>query len=279
MIQDKDTNFLYLADCLPKKYPTFFQKLEQLLGANSIKYDLLTNTKDIWAVDYMPVQIEINSFVNFVYNPRYLKTKSGQKTISAVPQILNAIGITAINSNVVLDGGNVVKGKDTIIMCDRVFSENPGHSAKMLIQELEDTFQVDKVIFITAHKKDFTGHADGMVRFINDDTVLINRYADTDKDFSLSVKLALHNAGLTMVEMPYNPYNNLSNDDACGIYINYLEMDGLIVVPTFNIAEDEEAIKLIEQVFPDRNILTVNSSEIAKKGGILNCISWNIKVS
>lgn len=75
-----------------------------------------------------------------------------------------------------------------------------------------------------------------------------------------------------------NPYNNLSNDDACGIYINYLGMAGLIIVPTFGMKEDEEAVQIIRQLFPNYKILTLNSSEIAKKGGILNCISWNIKV-
>jgi agmatine deiminase len=278
MIRDNETNLLYLADCLIKKNPVFARDFEQLLYNNRIEYKYLPNTKDIWAVDYMPIQTEVNSFVNFVYEPDYLQTKAGLKTISDVQLILKDIGITSTNVDVVLDGGNVIKGNDTVILCDKVFSENPHYRENDLIKKLEETFNVSRVIFLPTHKNDFTGHADGMVRFINDKTVLVNKYVKEDQQFQLGVRMALHNAGLKIIELPYNPYKNASNDDATGIYINYLEMEGLIIVPIFSIEEDEEAVKMIEDLFPDKRILTLNSTVIASKGGILNCISWNIKV-
>lgn len=278
MIQDNETNLLYLADCLPKKNPDFAKEFKQLLDGNGIKYKYLPNTKDIWAVDYMPLQLGLNLFVNFIYNPDYLQTKLRLKTISDVPRILQEISVKATNSDIVLDGGNVIKSGDTIILCDKVFKENPKYGERELIKKLEQTFKVDKVIFLPTHKSDFTGHADGLVRFVNDNTVLINKYANEDRSFQLAVMIALNNAGLETIELPYNPYNNFSIDDAVGIYLNYLEMEGLIIVPTFGMKEDEEAVQIINQVFPNYKILTLNSIEIAKKGGILNCISWNIKV-
>jgi agmatine deiminase len=57
MIQDSETNLLYLADCLPKKNPAFTGEFLQLLNHNYIKYKYLPNTKDIWAVGYMPLQL------------------------------------------------------------------------------------------------------------------------------------------------------------------------------------------------------------------------------
>jgi len=148
----------------------------------------------------------------------------------------------------------------------------------MLIRALEEVLEVSKVIFLPTQKNDFTGHADGMVRFISDDLVLINRYAATDREIYRAVMIALNNAGLKTYELPYDPYLNSSNDDATGIYMNYLEMEGLIILPVFNIRADEAALKVIEQLFPDHKILTINASDIAKMGGILNCISWNIRI-
>lgn len=278
MIRDNETNLLYLADCLIKKNPVFAKDLEQLLTNNRIDYKFLPNTKDIWAVDYMPIQTAVNSFVKFIYKPDYLQTKAGQKTISDVQLILKDIGITATNVDVVLDGGNVVKGIDSVILCDKVFKENPQCDERKLIKKLEEIFKVDRIIILPTHKSDFTGHADGLVRFVNDNTVLINGYANEDRAFHLAIIIALNNAGLETLEMPYNPYNNSSNDDACGIYINYLEMDGFLIIPTFGIKEDNEAVQLMEQLYPNKRVLTINSSEIARKGGILNCITWNIKV-
>ncbi len=53
-------------------------------------------------------------------------------------------------------------------------------------------------------------------------------------------------------------------------------MKDVIIVPTFGIEEDEKAIKTFEKIFKGQTIKTVDSNEVAKEGGILNCISWNI---
>ena len=70
MITDQETNFLYLADSLRKtKYHDFSKKFEELLIKSNIKHDWLIGTKDIWAVDFMPIQIGKNEFIQFDYQP------------------------------------------------------------------------------------------------------------------------------------------------------------------------------------------------------------------
>ena len=282
MITDNETNFLYLADCLKKnKYSAFLKRLQNVLD-NRIEYDFLPHTKDIWAVDYMPIQIDAENFVQFNYNPDYLKPKRFWKSISDVPKILNELPnghkIQVEKSEIKIDGGNVVRTKDKVIMCDKVFQENPKFTEKTLIKKLEILFKVDKIIFVPWQKEvDVIGHADGMVRFLDDRTVLINDYDYYEElpEFVSSFKASLHNAGLVWEEMPYNPYDNKSEIDATGIYINYLQMENVVIVPTFKQEEDDEAIKFFESKFP--NVLSIDSKEISIEGGILNCITWNIK--
>ena len=278
MIKDNETNFLYLADCLPTKNPVFFRKLKTLLKECKVHYSFLPNSKDIWVVDYMPIQINEKSFVQFVYDPDYLQTKKLKATISDVNSICSEVDIKPVKSKLVLDGGNVIRGKDKVIMCDKVFKENPLLKEKKIIEELERLFQVDKIIFIPTHPLDYTGHADGMLRFLNDNTVLINDLSKEKKEYQLNVHMALHNAGINWIDVPYNPYTNSDYIQAIGVYINYLEMDGLIVLPIFGMKEDKLAVALFEKLFPKKAIKTINCNEIAKEGGILNCITWNIKV-
>ena len=78
MIPDKQTNFLYLADTLQKKYSNFFKQFEKVLNVCNINFQLLPHTKDVWAVDYMPIQIGKDAFVQFVYNPDYLRDTNEQ---------------------------------------------------------------------------------------------------------------------------------------------------------------------------------------------------------
>ena len=277
MITDKDTNKLFLADCLPEKQPKFFPRFEKVLKDCNVDYEFLPGTKDLWAKDYMPVQINKDKFIQFRYNPDYLKTPYWRKTISDVDAICKAINLKPIKSELVVDGGNVIRSEDKVIMCDKVFSGNNNITKNTLIRQLEELFKVDKLIFIPWDENDFTGHADGMVRFIDNNTVFVNDYSKEDAGFQKRFKTSIHKAGLDCVELPYYLDYNKSDDEANGIYMNFLQMKGLIIVPTFGIKEDEEAVKIMGQVFKGQTIVTLDSNELAMEGGILNCISWNVE--
>lgn len=277
MITDSQTNFLYIADTLEKKYPRFYKQFEAVINNCGINFKILPHTKDVWAVDYMPIQISKDNFVQFIYNPDYLRdTIKWSKTISNVDAICEVINLSPKKSNIILDGGNIIRTTDKVIMCDKIFTENPAFKEKDLIKELQTLFQVDKLIFIPKQPIDFTGHADGMVRFYDSNTVLINDYSKEDINFQLRFRLSLHNAGLNYIEIPYNPYNNKKDQHANGVYINFLQMQQTVIIPTFGIKQDEAVVKQFEQLFVGQTVATVDGNDIAYDGGILNCITWNI---
>lgn len=276
MITDSQTNFLYLADTLPTKYPDFFKRFESALKECNIPFDLLPQTKDVWAVDYMPIQTDLNKFIRFVYNPSYLQTKKYLKTISDVDEICKAISIDTFKTDIIIDGGNVTRWTNKVIMTDRVFKDNPSYERKQLIRELHELLQVDNLYFVPEQPSDFTGHSDGMVRFIDEQSVIINDYKKEKEEFYRAFEIAIHNTGLNYITIPYNVYSNKSNDHANGDYINYLQMQNTVIIPTFGIAEDDIAVKQLETIFAGQTIATVESNEIAYDGGILNCITWNI---
>lgn len=277
MITDKQTNFLFLADTLSTKYPDFSKRFEKILLDSNIDFSLLPNTKDVWAVDYMPIQTDLNKFVRFVYNPSYLQTKKYLKTISDVDEICKVIAIETFKTDIIIDGGNVTRWTNKVIMTDRVFKDNPTYERKQLIKELYELLQVDKIYFVPEQPGDFTGHSDGMVRFIDEHTVIINDYKQEKEEFYRAFEIAIHNTGLDYITIPYNVYDNKSNNHANGDYINYLQMENTIIVPTFDIKEDDLAVRQLETIFAGQNIQTIESNEIAYDGGILNCITWNIK--
>ena len=43
--------------------------------------------------------------------------------------------------------------------------------------------------------------------------------------------------------------------------------------------EDDDAVKILEDTFAGKSVVTLESNEIAIMGGVLNCISWNIVAS
>ena len=278
MITDEETNTLYIADTLSKSYPAFYQDFRKVLKDCGVEPLSLPDTRDVWAVDYMPVQVNLQKFIRFNYRPKYLKTPEELITISDTASICASIGIIASSSDLVIDGGNVIRGPQMVILSDRIFKENPGHSKRQLMKVLEELLEIDQVIFVPEQPGDYTGHADGMIRFLNDDTVLINDYSKENKAFKKAFETAIREAGLHYETIPYNPYSNKNYDQANGCYINYLQMEGLIILPVYSLPEDEIAVRLFEDLFRGQTVKSVHSNEIALQGGVLNCITWNIRV-
>ena len=140
-------------------------------------------------------------------------------------------------------------------------------------------FDIDqgKIIFIQPQPFDFTGHVDGLIRFIDDSNVLISDFRREKKWYQDSVQGTLKRHKLEPILMPIAyEYSSKSLNSAVGIYMNYLQVGDLILFPIFNKREDEEAFCVISKAFPDSTIFTINCKDLAKEGGILNCVSWSI---
>ena len=61
---------------------------------------------------------------------------------------------------------------------------------------------------------------------------------------------------------------------AQGVYVNFLEVNNLIVLPIFGRPEDDEVIEIMKESFPDRVIETIDYDDVALEGGLVNCTTW-----
>lgn len=174
--------------------------------------------KDIWARDFMPVKTKSGKYVSFRYEPSYLagdpQLRTNFKTDIAPSFKVDNLVYTDIN----LDGGNVVfsPSKEKVIISDRVYSENPSWHKAELTAKLENLLEAS-VLIIPSLKSDMTGHADGMVRFVNENTVVTNAPL-SPYGFEAKVKKSLQNYGFNVIDFPYFDSNG---DSAIGCYLNF----------------------------------------------------------
>lgn len=278
MITDNQTNTLYLSELL--KETISFQKIEQVLIKHQISFGFLKATKDIWVRDYMPIQTDINKFVQFRYEPSYLANDLHLK--SNPKEVCKSNGFAPVFSDINLDGGNIVKWTNKVIITDRVFAENPQCFDKnQLITEIENLLNAE-VIIIPQIKSDFTGHADGLVRFYDEKTIIGNSLKDEYKYWGDAMKKLIQQNGFKYIDMPVFDYKvqyKNKSISAIGCYMNYLEIGDLIIFPVFELEgnKDDDAFGVISGLYPNKIIERININEIAFKGGLMNCISWNIK--
>ena len=273
---------VYMSELLMTKFPETCKRLIAILEKHHVNYSWIKGTNDIWCRDYMPVQTESGKFIQFTYDPSYLKgKKEWEESRSDVKRVCKMNGIDATYSDINLDGGNILICDKRAIISDRIYSENPNYDKDTLEKKLSELLDCEIIIIpaLKSQEEDLTGHADGMVRFVDRNTILGNeRLPNEYKYMKEGLQKAIDTYNLTYIDVPFFEDKDPNYpSSAIGIYVNYLEVNNLIVVPVFNHEEDEKAVDIIQKAFPNKIIETINYDDVAKEGGLLNCTTWVVK--
>jgi agmatine/peptidylarginine deiminase len=274
MITNFETNKVYLAKGMTSE--KFVDATGHFLGTlhnHNVHWDFLPLTASplhIWARDYMPVQVSKKKFVRFNYNPDYLNYYPEYKPDTSA--IISKLGIQVIDSDITIDGGNVISCGDKVIMTGKIFRENPHYDHDILIYTLSQLLEADVVLIPEDHYDEY-GHADGMVRYMGEGCVLLNNYCDFDKVLRKRLLAAL-SPHFDIVELRYGAYT-----DRSWAYINFLQVGQHILIPMIGDKLGEMAFKQIADAFPQCECHPVYHYEnIVREGGALNCSTWNILV-
>lgn len=277
MISDREVNTIYFSERIKSdsRFSETSNQLFSILDSFGSDYKFLSDTKDIWARDYMPIQVNDTKYIEFRYDPDYLQGQwKGCRDLKTYPDIVcDSLKLPIEKSDLIMDGGNFVKSSDCIILTDKIVKENRlSYSKNELIEKLRNIFQVDKVILIPWYKKEKYGHSDGVLRFIDNETVLISHYYKIDK-------VLLYRLKADGLKTEFIDFNVKKRDKRNWAYINFLQTKDLILLPKFRIDEDKQAFEQIENFYPDYKgrIAQVDMTEIVKFGGALNCITWTTK--
>ena len=264
---------IFLSEKLIEKteYSNAVHNLLEALEKSKTPFRFVHNTKDIWMRDFMPIRTKSGRYVSFRYAPSYLNRAPELRTeFNRDIALQLALSVTCCDVN--LDGGNVVfsPSGNLAIISDRIFSENPFCDEAELVRKLELLLEA-RIIIIPSLKSDMTGHADGMVRFVDETTVVGNRTKHKN-GLEQRIRRVLTCHGLNVVDFPYFSEGGSS---AAGCYLNFLETEKNIFFPVFGCEEDNKATHAAESIF-QKTIMPVNIREIAEDGGGLNCIRWEM---
>ena len=194
-----------------------------------------------------------------------------------------------------------------MIMCDKVLDENHVNEEdfsdwwkRWWERNLNGT-EMGLVLLPWDRKTDPIGHADGMVRYIEEGRVLMTNYGDFDKkdqDYHGSLfKYKLEEAGFNVETLSYLDKLNYEGDKTFRLlfnhswcYINYLQVGNRILVPSLGYDTlDQAAMRQIDHAFNakrriveiqliDVDMTTIVEDMNSKRnsGGGLNCLTWTI---
>ena len=109
MIANRDANDLFVADTLERRFPKVHLRLISILRVQGAPLGMIPGTVDVWCRDYLLVQMAENRFVQFRYEPdnlvgEYRRLRADGAIRPTLPWLRSCV-----RSEVVLDGGNVVR--------------------------------------------------------------------------------------------------------------------------------------------------------------------------
>lgn len=203
-------------------------------------------------------------------------------------QILKHVGAKRFRAPFVLEGGAVhVDGEGTVLTTEQCLlnpNRNPDLTKAQVEQNLRDWLGVSTVIWLPEGIEDdeTDGHVDEIACFVRPGVVLALSTDDksdgnfdvlqTNLDILRSAKDA-KGRPLQVIEVP-QPARQEHNGKRLSLsYVNFYIANGGIVMPAFDVAEDERAFRIIRDAFPNRRVVQVHARDIFLGGGGIHCIT------
>ena len=193
----------------------------------------------------------------------------------------------------VLEGGSIESdGKGTVFTTTNCLLA-PHRNQPMTKTQIEDRLlsdlQAERILWIDHGQltgDDTDGHIDTLVRICPDDTLLYIGCDDPDDEQyeelrlmeeQLKTFLTLDGQPYRLVKLPMPRPIFDGNDRLPATYANFLIVNGAVLCPTYNQPDlDSEALRLIGEVFPDREIVGIDCRSIIKQHGSLHCCTMQL---
>ncbi len=277
------------------------KKVTALLAKKKVDFSKIVmhvhDYADVWFRDYGPIFV-INrnaqektkklAMTHWIFNAWGNKYEELLKD-AAIPEWINkTMKIERFAPGIVLEGGSIDgNGKGTLLTTEQCLlnkNRNPHLSKQQIEQYLKDFLGVKKIIWL---KKgiagdDTDGHVDDLARFVNPTTVLCAVEDDAaDENYPMLkenyeiLKKATDQDGklLTVITLPMPDRVGDEKGRVPASYANFYIGNTVVLVPVFGHKNDEKALKIIQEQFPQRKVVGINCYHVVFGFGTIHCMS------
>ena len=78
-----------------------------------------------------------------------------------------------------------------------------------------------------------------------------------------------------LIPLPFTEAIYFEDERLPTTYANFLFLNGAILVPVYNVKEDEQALNIFKDTFADKEIVPIDCSTLIKQHGSLHCVTMN----
>jgi len=248
-------------------------------------------TNDTWARDCSALSIEENNkikLLDFTFNAWGDKFEAFKDNAMS-EAISKHYSKELWHVNFVLEGGAIESNGAGIILttstCQLNQNRNPKLNSIEITKKLNETLGATEILYLERGYlagDDTDSHIDTLARFIDKKTIMYVACENKEDEHYQELKLMeeelqemaiKHDFKLISLPFPHAIYEDKKRLPAT--YANFLFVNGAVLVPTYGVKEDEEALNIFRQVFKDRDIVAIDCSTLIKQHGSLHCITMN----
>jgi agmatine deiminase len=213
------------------------------------------------------------------------------------PQILNYLKIPGWNLPLVMEGGSIhVDGAGALLTTEACLlnsNRNPQFSKDEIESLLRRHLNVSKFIWLKRgwNGDDTDGHIDNVACFAKPGIILTQvchdscdpNYVITEENRALlSEATDAQGRFFQIIEIEQPPALFYQGLRLTLSYLNFYFVNGGIVLPVFGGAgarTDAKALAVMQRLFPEREIVTVDGLTIARGGGNVHCLTQQVPAS
>ncbi|GAA3950453.1 agmatine deiminase family protein [Allohahella marinimesophila] len=261
-------------------------------------------SNDTWVRDHGPITVYERLpgeqepeavLIDFQFNAwggKFAAEKDNQLT--TILHELDTFGMTQLHHvDYILEGGAIESnGAGTILTTTRCVTSatrNPEQTKTSVNKVFAKHFGCDTVHWLDhgyLAGDDTDGHIDTLARFYGERHICYVQCQDPEDEHktALDAMEAQLQALRTIDHKPYeltplpmvSPQFDDEGNRLPATYANFLIINDAVLLPTYNAPEDEEAIRIVGQCFPDREVIPIDCSVLITQGGSLHCVTMQL---
>ncbi len=265
---------------------------QQLLPANARVLLLVTEYNDTWIRDYGFLSCAKGQHiypVEFVFNGWGNKF-SAELDNRVNQQVLSQLCLQPLQSvDLVLEGGALEIDGNGHLLSTELCLTNPQRNQNKSLQSYQQDFAqylgAKKTTILTqGHLEgdDTDGHIDTLVRFTPNGGLVVQSAFNRPSDSHYAGLSALvaecqqHLPQQQIFELPLPYIINQQGIRLPASYANFLICNQHIMCPIYQQEEDQQAIQVISQAYPEFTIVPINCLPLVQQFGSLHCISMQV---
>jgi agmatine deiminase len=255
------------------------------------------DTNDTWIRDFGPLTVYADNqpvLLDFVFNgwgSKFPADKDNWATRHLwKTDLFKTVKLSS--SDLILEGGSLESDGSGTLLTTTACLLNQNRNPQLKQRELE--IKLSKLLgcnhFLWLEHgwlagDDTDSHIDTLARLAPNNTILYIKCTDSDdehypalQEMETQLQQFRTNNGqpfrLIPLPMPQACYDG--TDRLPASYANFLIINQAVLVPTYNDPADTLALKIVEKVFPDREIIGIDCRSLIIQHGSLHCITMQL---